>query len=207
MSLSKGIQTTVDGEKVTIRGGFYANARDMVTGEDKHVPALWLESIDEEFGFAEPYADLTTGFGEFIGLPMSSYMDGNAYFDIKKFLEDNHIGFNTGLTKHSGFCTYPLYTISPFVMEQLYDKEELNAYFKDFVDEYEYTAEEVQDIMENDNYAEEVLQEAKVDYVVALLLEEKELFPNEQAFYDENKDEIDTRIEEKKELENDREER
>lgn len=74
-------------------------------GEDKF--GLALELLDGE-GF--PYTTLTVSFGEFIGMKNAAYIDSN---NNPKELIDAVVeaGWmqDTGFTKASGFCTYPLY--------------------------------------------------------------------------------------------------
>lgn len=184
------IKTTIKSfegmEEVVIKADFYAKSYDMIEGKNKHVPALWLETPE-----GEPYADLSKGFGEFIGMECTTYMDGNALFDIKNFLKENHIGTDMGFKKHSGFCDYPLYKLSPFALEQLYNKKQLNDYLKDFVDPYEYdTNADYYRVLEDENYADNRLSEMKMSWCAYLLDNDMEMLENEQKFYETYKDAV-----------------
>lgn len=69
--------------------------------------AIELYSYDEE-GFREPYATLTVNLGEFFGIKDCAYIDTNNNSFTAQLLDK---GFcqDTGLTKQSGFWTYPLW--------------------------------------------------------------------------------------------------
>lgn len=69
--------------------------------------AIELYSYDED-GFREPYATLTVNLGEFFGIKDCAYIDTNNNSFTAQLL---NMGFcqDTGLTKQSGFCTYPLW--------------------------------------------------------------------------------------------------
>ena len=73
------------------------------------MPILGIElySYDED-GFKEPYATLTVNFGEFIGAKDCAYIDTNNNSFTDQLLQ---MGFcqDTGFTKQSGFCVYPLW--------------------------------------------------------------------------------------------------
>lgn len=65
---------------------------------------LYCESEDG----LEPFATLTKNFGEFIGLKNCAYVDLNNCPFATQLLEQG-VAVDTGLTKQSGFCTYPLW--------------------------------------------------------------------------------------------------
>lgn len=56
----------------------------------------------------EPYAALTKNFNEFIGMKNCSYIDTNNCSFAEQLLKQG-IAKDTGLTKHSGYCIYPLW--------------------------------------------------------------------------------------------------
>lgn len=56
----------------------------------------------------EPFAELTKHFGEFIGQKNCAYVDTNNCPFADQLLAQG-IAIDTGLTKQSGFCTYPLW--------------------------------------------------------------------------------------------------
>lgn len=65
---------------------------------------LYCESEDG----IEPFATLTKNFDEFIGLKNCAYVDLNNCPFATQLLEQG-VAVDTGLTKQSGFCTYPLW--------------------------------------------------------------------------------------------------
>lgn len=74
--------------------------------EEQHNIGLQLY-VEDEYGL-EPYATLTVNFGEFIGAKDCAYIDTNNCSFAYQLLAQG-IARDTGLTKHSGFCTYPLW--------------------------------------------------------------------------------------------------
>ena len=56
----------------------------------------------------EPFAELTKHFGEFIGQKNCAYVDTNNCPFADQLLAQG-IAIDTGFTKQSGFCTYPLW--------------------------------------------------------------------------------------------------
>ena len=72
-------------------------------------PGLCIDLIHADGEDAgEPYATLTVCFGEFIGMKNCAYVDTNNCYFAGQLLEQG-IAKETGLTKDSGFCTYPLW--------------------------------------------------------------------------------------------------
>jgi hypothetical protein len=102
---------------------YFYSATDFM-GIEKRVPCLRLEKD------GECYFTLTTNFGEFIGQMCTAYIDTNNNSNVERFLFENHIGFPTAFTKHSGYCVYPLYVINPRLIEKL--SPDVNAYLEDF---------------------------------------------------------------------------
>ena len=72
--------------------------------------AIQLYSYDED-GFREPYSTLTVNFGEFFSIKNCAYIDTNNNSFTSQLLD---MGFcaDTRLTKHSGFCVYPLWSFN-----------------------------------------------------------------------------------------------
>lgn len=95
------------GDKVVVEPvlGLYT-AYDFM-GNKMPILGIELYSYDED-GFKEPYATLTVNFGEFIGAKDCAYIDTNNNSFTDQLLQ---MGFcqDTGFTKHSGFCVYPLW--------------------------------------------------------------------------------------------------
>ena len=81
------------------------------------------DAVEDE----ELYAVLTVSFGEFIGLQNAAYIDTNNCYFARQLL-DQGIAKDTGLTKRSGFCEYPLY---------LFNVDKLRELCPDGMDKYE----------------------------------------------------------------------
>lgn len=100
-------------------------------GEKQHNIGMNLY-VEDEYGL-EPYATLTVNFGEFIGAKDCAYIDTNNCYFAEQLLKQG-IASDTGLTKQSGFCTYPLWKFDEDFLkgvdEKLYSlySEEYNAY-------------------------------------------------------------------------------
>lgn len=97
-------------------------------GEQRHNIGLNLYTQDSEIGFV-PFAVITKNFDEFIGQKNCSYIDTNNCPFADQLIEQG-FAVDTGLTKQSGYCTYPLWkfnedflrSIDPKIYE-LYSKE------------------------------------------------------------------------------------
>ena len=107
--------------------GFFYNVKDFML-RDRTSLALILYDSDED-GTCE-YGRLTTGFGEFIGMKGTTYINGNGiFFDPEQVMIENGLGIQMGgIKKQSGFCEYPLYLINPYLLEKIYKKDELCEY-------------------------------------------------------------------------------
>ncbi len=101
----------------------------------REMPGLALElyQIDEESGDMEPYACLTTSFGEFIGIKDSAYIDTNNCPFAEQLLEQN-IAEPAGLSRRSGFCQYPLWVFKEEFLREV-GGENYQIYSKAF-DQY-----------------------------------------------------------------------
>lgn len=75
-------------------------------GDTITIPGIRLYTNEEE-GLL-PYATLTKSFGEFIAVKNSAYIDTNNCPFAPQLLEVG-IAKDTGFTKHSGMCIYPLW--------------------------------------------------------------------------------------------------
>lgn len=109
-------------EEVSVNIGLYS-VRDFMGQE---LPGLALLLIDARF--MEQNADpedinydevLSVSFGEFISIRNSFYVDTNNCPYAEEFLTKNNIAVNTGLSRSSGFCRYPLYVLTPEFIEEL----------------------------------------------------------------------------------------
>lgn len=105
---ARDIQTTdTFGTPITLRPevGLY-EARDF-TGQTLPGLAVQLDLVGDD-GELEPYATLTTSFGEFISIKNAAYIDTNNCPFAESLLSQG-IADPTGLYKTSGFCQYPLW--------------------------------------------------------------------------------------------------
>lgn len=90
--------------------------RDELLG--KKMPALAIVLDDVSCDPAEQFAVLTVCFGVHIGIKNAAYIDTNNCPFAEQLLAYG-IATNTGLTKNSGFCSYPLW---------VFDEEFLKAH-------------------------------------------------------------------------------
>lgn len=89
---------------------------------------LFLELINTEGEYPEPYGNITVNLGE---VPKyCGYIDTNNMPEIEKFIADNDLGDFTGLTLQSGFCEYPLYVFNVDKLRVLCP-EQMEKYEKD----------------------------------------------------------------------------
>ena len=105
------------------------SVRDFV---GKEMPGLAITLIDAtDSNDPTDYCDLTVSFGEFIGMKNCAYIDLNNCPFATKFLQEG-VAADTGFTKQSGMCTYPLWQ---FKEEFLKEHGEEN--YKLYSDEYD----------------------------------------------------------------------
>lgn len=89
---------------------------------------LFLELINTEGEYPEPYGNITVNLGE---VPKyCGYIDTNNMPEMEKFIADNDLGDFTGLTLQSGFCEYPLYVFNVDKLRVLCP-EQMEKYEKD----------------------------------------------------------------------------
>ena len=96
------------GEQVTLQPRLGLYSVTDFGGQEMPGLAIILDRLGSTPEETEQYAVLTTSFGEFIGAKDCAYIDTNNCYFAPQLLEQ---GFaeNTGLTKSSGFCQYPLW--------------------------------------------------------------------------------------------------
>lgn len=70
--------------------------------------AVVLDEVGEGPEMLGQYATLTLSFGEFISIKNSAYIDVNNCPFAEQLLSQG-VAAQTGFTKTSGFCTYPLW--------------------------------------------------------------------------------------------------
>ena len=93
--------------------------------------AITLFFNNPETNLPETYGVITKSFGEFIGMKNCAYIDLNNCPFATKFLQEG-VAADTGFTKQSGMCTYPLWQ---FKEEFLKEHGEEN--YKLYSDEYD----------------------------------------------------------------------
>ena len=95
--------------------------------------AIQLYSYDED-GYREPYSTLTVNFGEFLSIKNCAYIDTNNNSFTSQLLD---MGFcsDTRLTKHSGFCVYPLWGFNESFLRSI-DTKGLYDTYSNMFDKY-----------------------------------------------------------------------
>ena len=78
----------------------------------------------------EPFATLTKNFGEYIGMKFCAYVDTNNCRFADQLLELG-IAIDTGFTKQSGFCTYPLWLFNEHFLKDV-DEEKYRLYSEEY---------------------------------------------------------------------------
>ena len=80
--------------------------------------AIQMMAEDKEYGCSTPYGIMTVNLS--VKLPYNkAFVDTNNLPFIEDFIKENRLGKPTGVTRVSGFCTYPEYE---------FDLEELAKY-------------------------------------------------------------------------------
>lgn len=123
--------------------------KDFLGREQEVIPKLFLYEVPDfmgvqmtipgiqlytrENGLLMPYATLTKSFGEFIGAKNCAYIDTNNYSFAPQILA---MGFvrDTGFTKESGYCKYPLWAFEETFLREI-GGDEYERYSREF-DEY-----------------------------------------------------------------------
>ena len=100
-------------------------------GNKQHNLDLNFTHIED--GAPMPFADFTLNFGEFIGMKNCAYVDTNNCWFADEILKTG-IAEDTGLTKLSGFCKYPLWSFKEEFLEAV-DKKVYQQYSAEY-DEY-----------------------------------------------------------------------
>ena len=79
---------------------------------------IQLLCLNEEFGYMEPYAKLTVNLQDGLASDLA-YVDTNNVPGAEDFINTYGLGVNTGVTRRSGYCTYPLYRFYTDVIEDM----------------------------------------------------------------------------------------
>ncbi len=82
----------------------------------EEMPGIAIVLDDDQSN--EQYAVLTVSFGEFISLRNSAYIDVNNCPFASQLLKEG-IAQDTGLTKGSGFCRYPLWIFTEEFLKEI----------------------------------------------------------------------------------------
>jgi hypothetical protein len=84
--------------------------------------AIQLINSNKEYGYDEPYAIMSVNLDQ--TLPSNfAYVDTNNCKWATEFIEKNNLGVDTGKTRQSGWCEYPLYM---FDFEKIKEYNERN---------------------------------------------------------------------------------
>ncbi len=138
--------TTFTGEKRLIKPRLELYSQKAFMNEDMPGIAIMIDDVTAGEHEAEPYCDLTTSFGEFIGMKNCAYIDTNNC-DFADQLLQAGIAKDTGFYKASGFCTYPLWVFDEQFLrscgEENYEKysSRFDEYMKDTLNDHEYDDE------------------------------------------------------------------
>ena len=102
--------------------------------------AIVLDEVDQNENVTEQYAVLTVSFGEFLTLKNCAYIDTNNCPFVPQLLAEG-IAQDTGYSKISGFCEYPLWVFKENFLKEIggekYEQysEQFDAYMRSNVQE------------------------------------------------------------------------
>ena len=100
-------------------------------GKKMYGIAIQLKAENPETGVKGPFSIITKSFGEFIGLKNSAYIDLNNCPYATQLLQYG-IAVDTGFTKQSGRCVYPLW-----LFKEEFLKEHGEANYNQYSDEFD----------------------------------------------------------------------
>lgn len=133
--------------------GLYV-ADDILTNKMRYNIAIQLYSKSEEG--LEPWSVLTTNLGEFVSVKNAAYIDtNNNGAKVIDWLVKNGFGLETPLTKHSGFCEYPLFVFDEDMLKRIDYNNNYEKYeniFNDYYKTFEGTEEELEEPDITDKY-------------------------------------------------------
>ena len=110
--------TTFTGEKRLIKPRLELYSQKAFMNEDMPGIAIMIDDVTAGEHEAEPYCDLTTSFGEFIGMKNCAYIDTNNC-DFADQLQSQGLASDTGFYKASGFCQYPLWQFEEGTLREI----------------------------------------------------------------------------------------
>ena len=111
--------------------------------------AIVLDEVDQNENVTEQYAVLTVSFGEFLTLKNCAYIDTNNCPFAPQLLAEG-IAQDTGYSKISGFCEYPLWVFKENFLKEIggdkYERysEQFDAYMRTNVQEDDTKMDEMQ---------------------------------------------------------------
>ena len=115
-----------DGETYTVEPEFQlCPVRDLMYGKKKLTGIaiqLYMAKSTEDYEAGEPFAKLTVSFGEFISIKNAAYIDTNNCPFADQLLKYG-IEKKTGLTKNSGYCSYPLWIFNEDFLKEIGGEE------------------------------------------------------------------------------------
>ena len=111
-------------------------------GQKQHNLGLYFTHIED--GAQMPFANFTLNFCEFIGMKNCAYVDTNNCWFADELLETG-IARDTGFTKISGYCKYPLWEFK----EEFLKSVDAEIYQK-YSDEYDTYMEAAMGGLEQD---------------------------------------------------------
>ena len=111
--------------------------------------AIVLDEVDQKENVTEQYAVLTVSFGEFLSVKNCAYIDANNCPFAPQLLAEG-IAQDTGHSKISGFCEYPLWVFKENFLKEIggdkYERysEQFDAYMRTNVQENDVKMDEMQ---------------------------------------------------------------
>ena len=111
--------------------------------------AIVLDEVDQNENVTEQYAVLTVSFGEFLPVKNCAYIDANNCPFAQQLLAEG-IAQDTGHSKISGFCEYPLWVFKENFLKEIggdkYERysEQFDAYMRTNVQENDVKMDEMQ---------------------------------------------------------------
>ena len=111
--------------------------------------AIVLDEVDQNENVTEQYAVLTVSFGEFLPVKNCAYIDANNCPFAPQLLAEG-IAQDTGHSKISGFCEYPLWVFKENFLKEIggdkYERysEQFDAYMRTNVQENDVKIDEMQ---------------------------------------------------------------
>ncbi len=116
------------GKELELTPKFFTYDVEDFMGKELKIPGINLVEVTKEGDI--PFATITKLFGKFIGIKNTAYIDTNNCPLAYAFLQAG-IASDTGFTKHSGYCEYPLWCFDEDFLEEI-GGEEYGEYSETF---------------------------------------------------------------------------